>query len=325
MRTPDRSLADGGTEAGHPLPRRRRRAGRQGRQFVGLRDAGDPVELAERYDAEGADELVFLDITASHEDARDDRRAGARAPPTASSSRSRSAAASARSRTPRRCSRRRRQGLGQHGRARPPGAAERAADHFGAQCVVVAIDAKRTRTRAPIALGWSYVNGGRAADRDATPSPGRARRSSAAPGRSCSPAWTATAPAGYDLELTRAVADAVPVPVIASGGAGRWSTSRRRSRGGADAVLGASIFHYRAHPSARPRSDSPPTASGQTLGRGEVAGCLQRPRGAGGGAGTCLPAVGDRPRTGRGRAGLIWSGAPSTISSSVALWATSIW
>ena len=75
----------------------------KGTNFVGLRDAGDPVELAERYDAEGADELVFLDITASHE-ARDTIVSWRGAPPTTSSSRSRSAAASARARTRRRCS-----------------------------------------------------------------------------------------------------------------------------------------------------------------------------------------------------------------------------
>ena len=76
----------------------------KGTNFVGLRDAGDPVELAERYDAEGADELVFLDITASHEAARHDRASWRAARRTTSSSRSRSAAASAHARTRRPCS-----------------------------------------------------------------------------------------------------------------------------------------------------------------------------------------------------------------------------
>ena len=130
----------------------------KGVNFVGLRDAGDPVELAARYDAEGADELVFLDITASS-DARDTivdvvaahRRAGLHP-------------AHRRRRHPRRRRRpppaagRRRQGVGQHRRRRPPRAgARRSPPSSAAQCAVVAIDARRRRRG-----GWEvFTHGGR--------------------------------------------------------------------------------------------------------------------------------------------------------------------
>ena len=214
----------------------------KGTNFVDLRDAGDPVELAERYDSEGADELVFLDITASHE-VRDtivqlaaphgrqrvhplhDRwwhplAGDAQAVLDAGADKvSVNSAAVAR-----------------------PGPGQRAADTFGSQCVVVAIDARRDRREGCEV----YVHGGRMADRLGTSSSGRAREPSAARARSCSPAWTATEPKdGYDLELTAAVAEAVGIPVIASGGAGRLEHLSEAIRtGGADAVLCASIFHY---------------------------------------------------------------------------------
>jgi cyclase len=212
----------------------------KGVNFVGLRDAGDPVELAARYDAEGADELVFLDITASS-DARDtmldvvarvaeqvfipftvgggvrdasDVRKMLRAGADKVSFNTRAVAT--------------------------PEIVAQGADEFGSQCIVVAIDARRA------ARGWEvYTHGGRkptgldavswaeevvglgageilltSMDRDGTK-------------------------AGYDCELLRAVGEAVPVPVIASGGVGTLEhLYEGLADGGASAVLAASIFHF---------------------------------------------------------------------------------
>ena len=216
----------------------------KGTNFVDLRDAGDPVELAARYDSEGADELVFLDITASSdaretmvdvvyrtaeqvfipftvgggirtlEDARRMLRAGAD-----------------------------KVSVNTAAVQRPDLIAE-VATEFGAQCVVCAIDAKRREAggfevylhggRTPTgidAVGWAADATARGAgeilltsmDRDGTRE-------------------------GFDLELTRAVADAVGVPVIASGGVGTLDhLVDGIVEGGADAVLAASIFHFREH------------------------------------------------------------------------------
>ena len=215
----------------------------KGVNFVGLRDAGDPVELAARYDAEGADELVFLDITASS-DARatmvdvvarvaeevfipftvggglnnaDDVRRMLRAGADKVSFNTRAVAT--------------------------PEIVAQSADEFGSQCIVVAIDARRAQQ------GWEvYTHGGRkptgldvvswaeevvalgageilltSMDRDGTKS-------------------------GYDCELLRAVGDAVPVPVIASGGVGTLEHLYEGiADGGASAVLAASIFHFGQH------------------------------------------------------------------------------
>ena len=150
----------------------------KGTNFVGLRDAGDPVELAERYDAEGADELVFLDITASHEAARHDRPAGAphgRQRLHPAHDRRRHPLARGR---PGGARRGRRQGVGQLGRGARPELIGELADTFGAQCVVLAIDAKRVasgrlrgvRERRP------------RRDRAATRSSGRARAPSGSGG-----------------------------------------------------------------------------------------------------------------------------------------------
>jgi cyclase len=213
----------------------------KGTNFVGLRDAGDPVELAERYDAEGADELVFLDITASHEkretivelarrtadnvfipftigggirsveDAQAVLDAGADKVSVNSSA-----------------------------LARPELLTE-LADVFGAQCVVIAIDAKREEN------GWGvYVNGGRklVEGREAVAWAREAVERGAGEVLLTSMDRDGTND-GYDIELTRAVADAVSVPVIASGGAGTLDhLNEAISEGGADAVLCASIFHY---------------------------------------------------------------------------------
>jgi cyclase len=213
----------------------------KGTNFVGLRDAGDPVELAERYDAEGADELVFLDITASHEkrdtivelarrtadnvfipftigggirsvgDAQAVLDAGADKVSVNSSALAR------------------------------PGMLTELADHFGSQCVVIAIDAKREDG------GWGvYVNGGRkkVEGREAVAWAKEAAALGAGEVLLTSMDRDGTND-GYDIALTKAVADAVSVPVIASGGAGTLDhLSEAISDGGADAVLCASIFHY---------------------------------------------------------------------------------
>jgi cyclase len=212
----------------------------KGTNFVGLRDAGDPVELAERYDAEGADELVFLDITASHE-RRDTivelaRRTadnvfipftiggGIRSVEDAQAVLD----AGADKVSVNSAALRRPQLLGE------------LADTFGAQCVVIAIDAKRENGRFGV-----YVDGGRVrVDQDAVEWAGEAAERGAGEVLLTSMDRDGTED-GYDIELTRAVADRVPVPVIASGGAGRLEhLTEAVVAGGADAVLCASIFHY---------------------------------------------------------------------------------
>jgi cyclase len=213
----------------------------KGTNFVGLRDAGDPVELAARYDEEGADELVFLDITASHE-RRDTivelaRRTadnvfipftiggGIRSVGDAQAVLDAGAD---------------KVSVNSAALARPELIAE-LADVFGSQCVVLAIDAKRTDS------AWDvYVNGGR------TPIEGREAVTWAREGveRGAGEILLTSMDRdgttdGYDVELTRAVAEAVSAPVIASGGAGRLEhLSQAVLEGGADAVLCASIFHY---------------------------------------------------------------------------------
>jgi len=243
----------------------------KGVRFVDLRDAGDPVEAAVAYDAQGADELVFLDITASHE-ARDImldvvRRTaeGIYMPLTVGGGirsvddvrRLLRAGADKVS-------------LNTAALARPAVIRE-AAERFGSQCIVVAIDAKRVtptnvarpeplRTSSrppsvqagladPATTTWHvFTHGGRnTTGRDAV-------------------AWAQEAVAlgageilltsmdrdgtkdGYDLELTRAVSDAVTVPVIASGGAGTLEHFHEAvTDGRADAALAASLFHFGIH------------------------------------------------------------------------------
>jgi cyclase len=216
----------------------------KGTNFVGLRDAGDPVELAERYDAEGADELVFLDITASHEaretivelarrtadnvfipftigggirsveDAQAVLDAGADKVSVNSSALER------------------------------PDLIEELAGVFGSQCVVIAIDAKRANGHWDV-----YTHGGRnrVEGRDAVAWAREAVDRGAGEVLLTSMDRDGTSD-GYDLELTKAVADAVDVPVIASGGAGELDhLVAAVNDGHADAVLCASIFHYGAH------------------------------------------------------------------------------
>jgi cyclase len=216
----------------------------KGTNFLGLRDAGDPVELAERYDAEGADELVFLDITASHEKRETIVELARRTadnvfiPFTIGGGiRSVQDAQAVLDAGADKVS------VNSAALARPELLGELAAQ-FGAQCVVLAIDAKREGERWDV-----YVNGGRSRveGRDAVGWAEEAVRRGAGEVLLTSMDRDGTSD-GYDLELTRAVADAVPVPVIASGGAGELGhLSEAISTGGADAVLVASIFHYGQH------------------------------------------------------------------------------
>ncbi len=215
----------------------------KGTNFVDIRDAGDPVELAERYDAEGADELVFLDITATHEK-RDTmvelaRRtadnvfvpftigggirsvADAQAVLDAGADKvSVNSAAVAR-----------------------PALIDELAERFGAQCVVLAIDAKQAAEQR-----WEvFVAGGRTATgRDAVEWAREGVDRGAGEILLTSMDRDGTND-GYDLALTGAVAEAVSVPVIASGGAGTLEHLSDALRAGADAALCASIFHYGRH------------------------------------------------------------------------------
>jgi cyclase len=215
----------------------------KGTNFVDIRDAGDPVELAERYDAEGADELVFLDITATHEK-RDTmvelaRRtadnvfvpftigggirsvADAQAVLDAGADKvSVNSAAVAR-----------------------PELLDELAERFGAQCVVLAIDAKQDGEER-----WEvFVSGGRTATgRDAV-AWGREGVERGAGEILLTSMDRDGTNDGYDLALTSAIAQAVSVPVIASGGAGTLDHLTDALRAGADAALCASIFHYGQH------------------------------------------------------------------------------
>ncbi|MDH5358317.1 MAG: imidazole glycerol phosphate synthase subunit HisF [Gammaproteobacteria bacterium] len=221
----------------------------KGVQFVNIRDAGDPVEVAKRYDQQGADEITFLDITATHHD-RDTiihvveavasqvfipLTVGGGIRSLEDIRRMLNAGAD-------------KVGINSAAVARPEFVYE-AAQKFGSQCIVVAIDAKRVSTEDEATPRWEiFTHGGRkgtgidaiewakkmvdlgagellltSMDRDGTKS-------------------------GFDLELTRAVSDAVSVPVIASGGVGNLQDLTDGVKlGRADAVLAASIFHFGEH------------------------------------------------------------------------------
>jgi imidazole glycerol-phosphate synthase subunit HisF len=213
----------------------------KGTNFVGLRDAGDPVELAERYDAEGADELVFLDITASHEQRETIVRLARRAadnvfiPFTIGGGiRSREDAQDVLDAGADKIS------VNSAAVARPELMNE-LADTFGAQCVVLAIDGKRSLDGA----FEVFVNGGRVATGRQVVEWAREGAERGAGEILLTSMDRDGTKDGYDIELTRAVADAVDIPVIASGGAGRLEhLSEAVEQARADAVLVASLFHY---------------------------------------------------------------------------------
>jgi imidazole glycerol-phosphate synthase subunit HisF len=231
----------------------------KGVEFVNLRDAGDPVELAVRYQDEGADEIVFLDITASHEKretvARLARRCaddvfipftiggGVRTVEDAQAVLDAGAD---------------KVSVNSAAVARPELLSE-LAEVFGAQCVVLAIDARRENdaldtdrsgagTARPLAHYGVYVNGGRTpVGRDAIEWAREGTERGAGEILLTSMDRDGTED-GYELSLTRAVSRAVDVPVIASGGAGTPDhLVEAIQEGGADAVLCASIFHYGHH------------------------------------------------------------------------------
>ena len=216
----------------------------KGVNFVGLRDAGDPVELAKFYSQEGADEIVFLDITATSDnrdtiadvvrrtcrevfvpvtvgggirtvdDFREILRAGADKISINSSA------------------------------VKNPDLVNAAAEKYGSQCVVVAIDARR---RTDGAEGWTvYKNGGRIdTGLDAVEWARKAQELGAGEILLTSMDCDGTK-AGYDIPLTRAIAQNVSIPVIASGGAGKMEHFKEALTDGmADAALAASLFHYK--------------------------------------------------------------------------------
>ena len=219
----------------------------KGVNFVDLRDAGDPVAVAQRYDEEGADELTFLDITASHErrqiildvvrktaetvfmpltvgggvrenkDIRNLLNAGADKVSINTAAVNR------------------------------PEFVKEAAQRFGSQCIVVAIDAKRKLDSIP--LSWEvYIHGGRTpTDIDAVEWAQRMESYGAGEILLTSMDRDGTKE-GYDVALTRAIAEAVTIPVIASGGVGNLQhIYEGLTAGKADAALAASIFHYREY------------------------------------------------------------------------------
>jgi cyclase len=216
----------------------------KGVQFVDLRDAGDPVESARAYDAAGADELTFLDITASHEqrdiiihvveataekvfmpltvgggirtldDIRSLLKAGA-------DKISINTAA-----------------------VDDPSLVARASERFGSQCIVVAIDAKRK-----VGGGWEvFVHGGRTPTGLDAVEWARGVEAAGAGEILLTSMDCDGTKSGYDIPLTRAISEAVNIPVIASGGAGELAHLHQAlTDGKADAVLAASIFHFKEY------------------------------------------------------------------------------
>ena len=217
----------------------------KGTNFVNLRDAGDPVELAARYDREGADELVFLDITASSDDRETMvdvvRRTAEQVYIPFTVGGGIRAVADAR--------RMLRAGADKvsvnTAAVNDPSLISAIAADFGAQCVVCAIDAKRR----PDGSGFEvYLHGGRTATGiDAVEWAVRATTLGAGEILLTSMDRDGTKE-GFDLELTRRIVDSVGVPVIASGGVGSLAhLVEGITVGGADAVLAASIFHFGEH------------------------------------------------------------------------------
>lgn len=215
----------------------------KGINFMNLRDAGDPADVAGAYDRAGADEVVFLDITASSDSRSTQlewvRQVASRLfiPFTVGGG----------IRTVEDFRAILREGADKisvnSAAILNPELISDAADKFGSQCVVVAIDAKRRSNGS----GWNiYKNGGRVdVGMDAVEWAAEAEKRGAGEILLTSMDRDGTRN-GYDLELTRAVTDAVDIPVIASGGAGKPEHFRQAlAEAGAEAVLAASLFHYK--------------------------------------------------------------------------------
>ncbi len=215
----------------------------KGVNFVNLQDAGDPVEIAAAYDKAGADELVFLDITASSDDRKTVvdmvRHVAERVfiPFTVGGG----------IRTVEDFKELLREGADKvsvnSAAINRPELISEAADKFGSQCVVLAVDAKRRADGS----GWNiYKNGGRIdMGMDAVEWAIKAERLGAGEILLTSMDCDGTK-AGYDIELTRQVAEAVSIPVIASGGAGKMEHFYEAlTEGKAEAALAASLFHYK--------------------------------------------------------------------------------
>lgn len=222
----------------------------KGVNFVAIRDAGDPVEIARRYDDEGADELTFLDITASS----DERETIVPVVEAVASEVFIPLTVGGGVRT--RADARRLLNAGADkvsintAAVSNPEFVGEAAAHFGSQCIVVAVDAKRVdpegADRDADSPRWEvFTHGGRTrTGLDAVAWASRMAELGAGEILLTSMDRDGTRN-GFDLELTRAVVDAVPVPVIASGGVGSLDhLSEGVLAGGADAVLAASIFHF---------------------------------------------------------------------------------
>ena len=213
----------------------------KGVNFVDLRDAGDPVEVAAAYSREGADEVVFLDITATHEGRATVVDLAARVAEQLSIP----FTVGGGIRTVEDFHDILRQGADKisinSAAIERPGLISEAAERFGSQCVVVAIDARRREGG-----GWDvYKHGGRLnTGLDALEWAVRAEKLGAGEILLTSMDCDGTK-AGYDLELTAAVSERVGIPVIASGGAGSMEHfAEALLQGKADAVLAASLFHY---------------------------------------------------------------------------------
>jgi cyclase len=217
----------------------------KGVNFVGIRDAGDPVEIARRYNDQGADEITFLDITASHEQ-RDTTvhtvekiaeqvfiplTVGGGIRTIADIRRMLNAGADKVS-------------INSAAVSRPEFVKE-AADRFGSQCIVVAIDAKRVSAPGETPRWEIFTHGGRKPTGIDAVEWAKKMTSYGAGEILLTSMDRDGTKAGFDLEVTRAISDAVAVPVIASGGVGTLDhLVAGVKEGGADAVLAASIFHF---------------------------------------------------------------------------------
>ncbi len=219
----------------------------KGVKFLGLRDAGDPVEIARRYDVEKADELVFLDIRAST-DNRDTmldvvRRTAEQVfmPLCVGGG----------IRTIEDIRRMLNAGADKVSINTPaienPAFIEESASRFGSQCIVVAIDAKRTEDGRYIVKSHGGRDGGRPTELEPVAWAKEAEERGAGEILLTCMDCDGTKD-GYGIELTRAIADTVGIPVIASGGAGNLEHLREAlQEGGADAALAASIFHFQEY------------------------------------------------------------------------------